>query len=131
MNIQRLNQLCKFLRTIPKSKFNYNCFISDIVDGIQRDGKLGDMDCGTNGCALGWCTVLWPESWVTVKDYPVLISELIANSLPSTRICAMKFFDLTEDQCRNMFWPQNQDETAFNASQAADKIEGLMVCYSS
>lgn len=58
---KRLLKLGDFIvEQVPKEKFNMNIFGT----------SMGPLDsCGTAGCALGWCTVLFKKQGVDTDGY--------------------------------------------------------------
>lgn len=50
-------------------------------------------ECGTSGCAIGECPIVWPEDWGwTSMGNPILKNVLDYTDI--TRSSAMKFFDI-------------------------------------
>lgn len=85
MNLKQANRcvkLASFLETLDKSKWNYGTFgeISK-VDAcvIINNGnvQLKKLDCGTCGCALGWCPTVFPNKFSTNLDK--VIKSTISN----------------------------------------------------
>lgn len=88
----------------------------EIFDFSQyNNGSLGN--CGTRGCAIGECPVLWPELWIFHKVHgdPVLIKQG-----ENTRMSGMLFFGLSVDQYEHLFQPLSQD----NESYGGDYLSG-------
>lgn len=52
--VARLLKLAKFLRTLPESHFDFG-----IV--LEQHSKTRENKCGTIGCAIGWCPVVFPR----------------------------------------------------------------------
>jgi len=58
--------------------------------------------CGTNGCSIGECPILWPDKW-TFHEWnrrPILIGS---GLLPITS--AAEFFGLSIEDCNYLFTP--------------------------
>lgn len=49
---RRLLKLAKFLRTLPRKRFDYRTWTGSDWEGAQ------DLSCGTTGCALGWAATM-------------------------------------------------------------------------
>lgn len=62
---ERLLKLADFLETVPKKNFNLETFAeSDKDESINSFIKrFRKKECGTTGCALGWCTVVFPRKF--------------------------------------------------------------------
>jgi hypothetical protein len=57
----RLLKLADFLDTIPRQKFNIN-YITNICGDIELSNKsIKDPECGSVGCAIGYCPVVFPR----------------------------------------------------------------------
>lgn len=63
--------------------------------------------CGTAGCALGECPVLWPEQWKWDGNDPLLRDKW------ETDESAHEFFGLDDFECDHLFYPEMQDTESF------------------
>lgn len=106
---QRLQELATKLRGVPDDRFNYKVWCN------SREGLR--VDCGSAGCALGWCTVFWPDSWEFKRSGDIgLVSGLCAFD------AAADFFDISKQSADYLFFP-HEGEYEFTANQVADKIQ--------
>lgn len=62
-------------------------------------------ECGTNGCAIGECPILFPDDWTFNEDgWPTLRGMEQADTMDS----GMMFFDLDDDEYAHLFIALNQ-----------------------
>lgn len=81
--------------------YNENVCVGDGRDDINYYFTPMPGHCGTNGCAIGECPILWPNEW-RFKPSPVLISE---KRLSFTDIDAMCFFNIGRNEFDLLFVP--------------------------
>jgi hypothetical protein len=55
MNTARLLKLADFLEKLPRKKFYYGLVV------VGKDKPRKELDCGSTGCAMGWCPVVFPS----------------------------------------------------------------------
>ncbi len=94
MNLERLHILYDHLMygKLGHKKFDFNLF-----------NNAGDV-CGTSGCAIGECPIVWPNDWkFTESGRAIIRNELYGfNS-------AEKWFELTSDETLHLFEPEDQN----------------------
>lgn len=98
-----------------------------------ESGKLGhkefDMstwnsangpECGTSGCAVGECPIIWPEDWKfgphghpTVRAYSVYASAQI-------------WFGLTITECYDLFMPDSYPQNHITPKVVAARIRSFV-----
>lgn len=88
IRFDRLEKLATFLDTLPKEKFDF-----------------GGFWCGSAGCALGWCPVVFKEDWNMLDGMePRLNGHPTSNAFE----CADIFFGLNSTQDGHLFMPASQ-----------------------
>ncbi len=95
MNLERLHILYDHLMygKLGHKKFDFRQFNSDT-----------ENKCGTAGCAIGECPVIWPEDWCfNAGGTPVLNNSLWV------RRSVFTWFDITESEYYHLFEPDSQD----------------------
>ncbi len=103
---QRLLKLADHLLNgkLGHEKFNINCWNVGIFD---------DKGCGTAGCAIGECPIVFPESWEfnPITSYPVLIGMSIGilHSIHS-------FFGLSRNEKNHLFHARGQKPDIYGGS---------------
>lgn len=98
----------------------------DFYFGAYNSGEYGEKGCGTRGCAIGECPIIFPRDWVFAKEYnvysPVLKSvakDIMAISQPEIR-SGMEWFDLTRREYDSLFLPiEGGGKLSTNASREA------------
>ena len=80
--------------------------------GVFSSGPRRENGCGTAGCAVGECTVVWPNEWAwDIKWDPVLRSKLdgqgFCADFPINH--AREFFSLTDDETLHLFTAGGQN----------------------
>jgi hypothetical protein len=106
---ERLLELAKFLRHLPKTRFDYSSWV-----GNDWKGKK-DLSCGTTACALGWATVvpsLRKAGLRMGKIDNTYINAAVylkgkAPSLDSPEQAGMEVFGLTSDEFDYLFVPDS------------------------
>ena len=96
MQVERLKKLANHLLTkeLGHDVFDFSVF---------SKGHVFAEDCGTRGCAVGECPIIWPEAWRFDPQ----------NELPKLRnlddLCpidhAAEWFDLSLKESRRLFSP--------------------------
>lgn len=107
LGLERLEKLGKHLLTgkLGHTVWNFNNWSA---------GERKENGCGTNGCALGECLVVFPKDWVAIKQgkgffAPILKEYGIASDDPTgqSRIInsAMEYFGVSEREATHLFLP--------------------------
>lgn len=103
MNKQRLQQIHDHMLSNKRRHkvFNYGTY---------------DSECGTVGCIIGECPILWPSDWEfdPWHNPEIRHPEFIINNHGSPVINdIMEWFEITEDEANHLFYPSNNlPETA-------------------
>jgi hypothetical protein len=94
---KRLLKLAKHLRSgkLGHKRFNFNTF---------NEGEKNEQGCGTTGCAIGECPIVFPKQWHfdAAKD-PVVRGELSCSDSGEV------FFGISYMEFAHLFFPQGQD----------------------
>lgn len=94
MHKERLLKLAEHLET---GKLGHEVF------DFSQYNNSGTNICGTAGCAIGECPIIWPNEWVfNWLGTPILKDE--NNSLKS----AIIFFQIKEAERMHLFEPNKQ-----------------------
>lgn len=156
MNIERLQKLANFLRTLDKDKFdmaswyfrplkeesNPNEHIKFICE--QEFGKFGrlntpEIKCGSVACALGWaCSIPeFQEAGLFLGSLDLEHTSIDAiDAFPAylhddgnyyfQEVAASKFFGIGVDVASSLFYPSYYDTYDITPDAVADKIEALI-----
>jgi len=65
--------------------------------------------CGTSGCAMGECPVLWPDQWEWYHDSVVLSEQKGIGP----EMSGMRWFSITLNEYAHLFIPLSQDPAMF------------------
>jgi len=107
VHIERLKVIAKHLRDgeLGHAVFDLN-FWNDSFDSEGTKVEIPE-ECGTVGCPIGECPIVWPENWVfNEKGKPVLkrkpkclsgVHDVIADTA--------YWFGLTMDEAEYLFMP--------------------------
>jgi hypothetical protein len=116
-NLKRLEKLAKHLQSgkLGHKKFDFSAFNGN----PERNREYGYMDmvatpytCGTNGCAIGECPILFKSLWkFDANGLPALRGKGPANLWPE--YSAEIFFSLQHDECIHLFIPEEQATDRF------------------
>ena len=100
----RLLKLANHLHSgkLGHNKFNFSTFNSDI------SGKGAPYKCGTNGCALGECPIIFKQWGFDINGDPYWKDEW-----EGVERSTMLFFDLTCEESQHLFYPGEQDTKLF------------------
>jgi hypothetical protein len=117
---ERLLKLAEFLDSLPEEKFDFMQVMC--IEGKPPIEALaaGHEDCGTKGCAIGWCPVVFPElvTWVPgptfyseVKYVAMIDGPLVyAGQLEESIMLVGKLlFGLDQHQTTLLFMPNTAD----------------------
>ena len=115
MNKERLLRLADHLE---HGKLGHDTFAFEVFSHGERKAN----GCGTAGCAIGECVVVFPESWFIHKagtQYMPLLRETdvtwldVAESL----FDAAEFFDLDYNEAELLFIPCQPKVTRFGGGE--------------
>src|SRR4051812_3164233 len=98
LHIERMRKLAEHLRTgqLGHKKFGFWTF-----------NNATEARCGTIGCAVGECPILFPDEWTwLVGGNPGLRKNQIDGWDPETSIDdAAEFFGISDDEAGGLFVP--------------------------
>lgn len=71
---------------------------------VLSQGQRRANGCGTNGCALGECPVVWPREWFFIRSTCPFggLYDPVTDGL-TTRESGMEFFGTDNDEYENLF----------------------------
>lgn len=139
MNIQRLQALATFLRTVPQRHFDLQSWRSS-ADGDEEvtDADLASLHCGTTACAVGWACSL-PEfqaqglTWGTDENYTGGYPIFTLPDMPDYHSgwnAVEEFFDISYPTAEYLFsadeYPEVYPGMATSATAVADRIEKVI-----
>ena len=137
----RLLKLAMFLEKLPPRKFNLESFTT-IEGPLPSQDLIKDFSCGTTGCAVGWCPVVFPKFCKyssPVKDYnDKLTCAIIAKNNPNNYIdnqrvtnssfaWASGFFGINKSYCDYLFLPFHYRKGHRGPKSVASRIRDLVV----
>jgi len=101
----RTDLLRKLANHLLNGKLGHEKFDFNYYNIGKKNGVVDSPEnrCGTNGCAIGECPVIWPKKW-TWNDF----SDPCVRGIPSTTDSIETFFCLTYHQQQHLFIPNNQ-----------------------
>lgn len=90
-------------------------------------GPVNDNGCGTSGCAIGECPIIWPEYWTfkpnwkddDIKALPALIKNPDLHVMDAGSL----FFDINKREFCQMFVPRSQELFGMPLEDDATKEE--------
>jgi hypothetical protein len=96
MNKERLLALADHLEfgNLGHEKFDFKIF-----------NNSNGPECGTLGCAIGECPILWPRDWCFDFEGDPVLSEG-DHMVPME--CAMEWFDIRRSMAHHLFNPTDQ-----------------------
>lgn len=107
----RLLKLADFLEKLPRKKFDY-----DVVTRGE-DIPRKELDCGTVGCAIGWCPVVFPIQLKYRRRERFELGPMIYNkeglnfgfreSKPTPPV--REFFGVSLEESQALFNPYRQE----------------------
>lgn len=116
MNIERLKKLANHLLTGKLGHKNFTLESWNFDFGHHGPGPY----CGTSGCAIGECPIIFPEDWrYDIVGDPTLIERYYGNPWDASTV----YFDLSKSENEYLFCIQsysNQKETT--KEEVAERI---------
>lgn len=97
MNAERLLKLAEHLESgrLGHKQFDFTVYTS---------GKRRGNGCGTAGCALGECPVVWPDAW-TFRDGTIVSAVPLLRESDDTDTSAVTWFGISIAECLGLFYP--------------------------
>ena len=138
MNSERLLHLADFLEALPERKFYYGAIVSGT--DVPRD----TFDCGSTGCAVGWCPLAFPEhfKYVPITDYDGVVEVTVFAKKDgrtygsAIRVFAYQhnmeleeFFDIERQEVLGLFYPGKQslvEERSLKSTASAKDVATLI-----
>ncbi len=107
MNKERLLKLAEHLESgvLGHKEFDFDQF---------NTGLRGEKGCGTVGCALGECPIVFPKSW-KFGGYTKMLPGLKRGKL-YTYEAAEKFFGVSGAASQHLFCPSAQNTQEFGGN---------------
>lgn len=100
MNIERLERIATHLeagRPNGHPVFDFSTF-----------NTPAGPACGSHGCAIGECPIVWPDEWMFSPHLgPVLRDKYGRKTIMES---TMAWFALTEHEAYHLFFPDQQDQ---------------------
>lgn len=96
-NIERLTKLAEHLET---GKLGHKIFDFSTYNANRNGDDMGTARCGTAGCAIGECPIVFPDEWKFDK-----LGGIVLRSGDDHTV----FFDITDEQYDHLFLPNDQD----------------------
>lgn len=101
MNKERLLKLAKHLERGQLGHKNF----SFAHYNISASGGYDESGCGTMGCAIGECPIIFPKFWhFNEMTEPLLRTDDGNDPIRS----AMEFFDISRNEAFHLFMPSSQ-----------------------
>ncbi len=125
----RLMKLAKFLRTVPAENFNFGHVLIGPNEKLTTKG-----DCGSSGCAIGWCPAVFPKlvAWYPKGSFSYKVGPVGAGPYRTDgdyySLVGEKLFKLTREESNTLFTPfyNNDLSSQSSASKVADHIEAFV-----
>lgn len=87
----------------------YNADKSTNLFGLSLKERPAPYTCGTNGCAIGECPILWPDHWMFGENGdPELRKNPGENTRYKLHYSILVWFDLTQEEANHLFQPYHQ-----------------------
>ncbi len=117
----KYNRLLKLAKHLESGKLGHKKFDFSMVSG----GAKKPYTCGTSGCALGECPIVFPRDWkfglldvtgwmdetfVSLKDTKYDSGDFVNDIAIKD---AKKFFGLTHKQALHLFYPSSQNPSLY------------------
>jgi len=94
MKLKRLEKLADALMVLSENE-NFTFDFSDWYDT--------DLDCGTCGCAIGYCPTVFPKHWEIVGNMPILKNIENEVNFGVVDYSGREFFGLSMSQFDHLF----------------------------
>lgn len=120
--LKRLLVLAKFLRKLPRKRFDYGSVVSNWSGGKQ------DLSCGASACAMGWAATMPVFRklglYLNVKSHDACTKAGSNYYITS----AEEIFNIGEDEAEYLFTPHEGIGPGYNATpkQVAAHIENFV-----
>ncbi len=116
MNLERFHILYDHLiwGTLGHERFNFLEYNS---------GSSDNYTCGTSGCAIGECPIIWEEWVFSFLNSPILKWDKIAGPMHS----AEEWFEIGYNEFTHLFIPRRQDKSSFGGIYLNDKATRYQV----
>lgn len=99
MNAIGKRRLLKLAEHLETGKLGHEKFDFQVLNSFYGEERV-PHSCGTNGCALGECPIVFPRYWKF--DYS---GQPVLQGLEDAFDSAIKFFQINKDESNGLFAP--------------------------
>lgn len=121
-------RLLKLAAHLEKGKLGHKQFNFAVVNATKVGGRLEEMDhngCGTAGCALGECPIVFPKEWHFDEGAALLRSRknTLWGNWTDASHSAREFFGLEHKEVVHLFVPFDQDTATYGGRELSNKAK--------
>lgn len=116
-------RLSKLADHLDSGKLGHKKFDFDHWNHVQFGEDFDDKGCGTCGCAIGECPIIFPRQWEFRANFPVLkkIQNQHEECVTPVTKSGTEFFGLEHPEFRHLFTPMGQDTEAYGGKTLSAK----------
>jgi len=105
-HIDRLKKLAKHLMEgkLGHKKFDFNDY-----NGFPGNHEGPKNKCGTIGCALGECPVIFKKHWAFSSGGMPVLRTAVPDEFHGAVSSAQEYFGIHHDEAMHLFHPNNQE----------------------
>jgi hypothetical protein len=113
LGLQRLRQLAEHLLhgKLGHAEFDFNYF-----NRLPASYTITENVCGTAGCALGECPILFPGEW----QFQGNDLRLVGKPTRTASEAAARFFGITQTEVFHLFFPEDQQPEKFGGKELSE-----------
>ncbi len=108
------NRLLKLAEHLASGKLGHKKFDFGAYNFSPFGTELKPYSCGTSGCAIGECPIVFPRHWKFGENtFPSLKSFSDNEFGEATEKSGQIFFGITDDEYEDLFLPQDEKDEDF------------------
>lgn len=129
----RLLKLANFLESIPPQQFNLSVIVeAEVLDKVPSKKTIKQKTCGTAGCAIGYCPVVFRNVKYEKCDYLDYLDGDIVVKFPNCEVYdtnfegAEQFFGISAKQAEYLFMPDAYHPSKRGPKSVAARIRAFV-----
>jgi hypothetical protein len=121
MNLENMNKVIEFLRTLEESKFNFRAVVSSQT--VDENSHI----CGSVCCAVGWFPKIFPDTvyWGSTCTEAAYNTHVSTRHTTGYQRVAAEVLDISDHHAVALFTPVSPGEDLYGFLRKAQATLGL------
>lgn len=130
-----LKRLLKLANHLKSNKLGHKRFSFKVTNiFVSPSGEIQESipyKCGTNGCAIGECPIVFPKDWLFSKGADPVLRRFKEQDISwqwyAIRPSIMEFFGITDEESKHLFMPDEQMPVRYGGVKASETASPKLI----